>query len=194
MSVIMTVTAFNFTNAQTVVTNDYTTPVTEETIQQDLEEKSSFYVISFDYFTFKGIDNFGVSFSIIKPNTLGLKYSFRSQFKKYGNYSFDIGFNWAFQLWKQDNMALYFVPALGASMRIQSVPKMGTTYDKNLKKIVQSLQDESEFGVDPYFNPSLIFKYDKLVLSAGYYLWSIKAKFSDGYLKHGFQAGIGYAF
>lgn len=198
LSAIMAVTAFTYTNAQTVVTNDYSTPVTDEKIQKDIEEKSSFSVVSFNFYTFKGINNFGVSYNYISPNSIGLEYAFRSQFKNGGNYSLDIGINWSFQLWKEDKMSLFFTPALGISLRLQKVMEIKSKYhyDSSIRRgyTVQELEEETKIKVDPYFNPRVIFRYDHFAVSAGYYMWAQEAKFKDGYLGHGFQASVGYVF
>lgn len=169
-SAIMAVMAFTNANAQTVVTNDYNTPITDETIQQD-RGRESLVTMSLSYYNFEGGYNVGFSDSYIRPNFIGFDFNYRLSFKDKGNMNFDLGVNYSPKLWSENDYALFLTPSVGPSFRIQ----------------------DGKFNVDFYFNPRLIFNYKSFIVSAGYYMWVAKANFSDG-MNHGFQASLGYVF
>ena len=168
-SAIMAVMACNYSYAQTIVTNDYGTPVTNETIQED-RGREALTIFNLSYYTFKGGYNVGVSTYYIRPNSIGFDFNVRMSFETKGNLNFDLGVNFSPKLWGDNDFALFFTPSVGPSFRVQD-----------------------GFFVDLYFNPRLIFNYKSFVVSAGYFMWVAKANFSDG-MNHGFQASIGYVF
>ena len=170
LSAIMAVVAFNCSNAQTVVTNDYDTPVTNETIQED-RGKESLAIFGLSYYNFEGGYNVGIYDNYIRPNSIGFDINLRWSFKNKGNYNIDLGVNYSPKLWSENDFALFLTPSVGPSFRIQ----------------------DGKFNVDFYFNPRLILNYKSFIVSAGYYMWVAKANFSDG-MNHGFQASLGFVF
>lgn len=173
-------------NAQTVVRNNYDTPVTEEVIQHDEKENAFYSSWGLSFYSFKGGENYGTTSTFIKSNNVGFEFAIRTDFKSHSNYNMDLGLNYSFYLWGQDKTMLFFTPSAGLSLRIQDVLDNINKYGREEYK--------TKFYLDVYANPRLNLMINRVHLSVGYYMWAAEAKFEDPYLLHGFQAGIGVIF
>ena len=149
---------------------------------------------NFSFYTFKGGNNFGFSGYIMRSNNVGGEFSIRSNFKLHGNFNFDLGINYSFELWRQDKCRLFFVVAAGPSFRCQDVLDKLDVTETAYGTVIDKSKYKTKFYCDFYFNPRLAFNVGKFNLSAGYFLWAGEWKFSDGAALHGFQASIGYDF
>lgn len=178
-------------NAQTVITNDYSSPITGadgQNVNSD-DEDETIGAINFVYYGFDGFQNYGLSDYILNPNGIGFDFNLRANFEKYGNYNVEIGPNYSFKLWEQDGKKLLLTAAVGPSFRIQDVVEL--SYDKkgNVKE-----DSETKYKFDLFANARLAFNTGKFVLSAGYFIWGAEFKLSDGYKADGFNVALGYSF
>lgn len=116
-------------NAQTVIVNDYSSPITGadgQTITTD-DEEESLVIFNLVYYGFDGFENYGFSDCFINPNSIGFDFNIRGNFEKYGNYNFDLGPNYSFKLWGKDNMKLFLTASVGPSFRMQDIPEFSYT-------------------------------------------------------------------
>ena len=197
---ILALSAFAFgtiLNAQTVINNNFDeNPSTSLKTQTDYKEKDEMISsANFVFYTFKGINNFGLSNYWINPNGIGGDFNIRANFKEHGNFSFDLSINYAFKLWQQEKNKLMFVVAVGPSIRIQDALKnIDYNVNKTTGKVTTKEEYKSKVFCDLFINPRFAFKAGHFNLSAGYFLWSAKWKFSNGAVLHGFNASVGYSF
>lgn len=183
--------AFGFNaNAQTVIENDYS-PITQadgtSTTVTDNEDES-IGAFNITYYKFDGFENWGFSDYFINPNSLGIDFAIRMNFKKYGNYNIDLGPNYAFKLWSNDNMRLFLIPALGPSFRMQEVPEVSV--NKKTGKVTEETKTEYKF--DFFANVRLTFCVGRFLISGGYFYWSPEFKFDGDTKVDGFNVSIGY--
>lgn len=190
-SAIMATTFLLGANAQTVITNDYGTPITGadgQSITND-EEEESLGVFNLVYYGFDGFKNYGISDYFINPNGIGFDFNIRMNFEKYGNYNVDLGPNYSFKLWGKDKMKLFLSASVGPSFRIQNVPEISYDSRGNIKE-----ESSTKYKFDMFANARLTFNAGHITLSAGYFLWAAEFKFEDGYKADGFNVALGYAF
>ena len=182
-------TAFLFgANAQTVITNDYGSPITGadgQNSNSNDDEEETLGVVNFVYYGFDGFQNYGLSDYFLNPNSIGFEFNIRMNFEDYGNYNFDLGPNYSFKLWGQDNKNLLLTAAVGPSFRMQDVPE----YNSKGK-----VEKKTKYKFDLFANARLAFNVGHITLSAGYFLWGAEFKFEKGYKSDGFNVALGYAF
>ena len=197
LSVIMSVLAVSSFNAQTIVRNNYDTPVSDETIQQDREEHGNKWIIAakFTFLTFKGGQNYGVGDDILHINGVGGEFCIRTDFKSHGNVNIDLGLNATYEILKNEDTNFLFTLAAGPSFRIQDeLSDIKVNYSSYTGRYTTQEKYKSKFYVDLVVNPRLSLRYKSVLVSAGYFMWAPTAKFSNGALAHGFQASLGYVF
>ena len=187
----MMASAFLFgANAQTVITNDYGSPITgadgQSTNNDDEEEMLG--VINLVYYGFDGFQNYGLSDYFLNPNSIGYEFNIRMNFEKYGNYNVDLGPNYTFKLWGQDNKKLLLTAAVGPSFRMQNVPEISYDSKGRMKE-----ESKTKYKFDLFANARLAFNVGHFTLSAGYFLWGAEFKFEKGYKSDGFNVALGYA-
>lgn len=179
------------TNAQNVIKNDYSSPITgadgQSTTSSD-DEAESFGYAGIMYYGFDGFDNWGIFYGITSPNGLGLDAGLRAQFKSHGNFNGDVLLNYSFGLWSQNNNQVLLTLAAGPSIRtydeIEGVDNKGKLKYKSGKT-----------AFDGIINPRLTIKFGKIVVTGGYFYWAPKFKFSkDDGATGGFNIGLGYSF
>lgn len=171
-------------NAQTVIRSDYSSsPTRVETVKESNNDYETFSPSQFIFLTFDGFNNYGIGISQYTPNGIGGDWFVRAAFEKYGNINQDIAVNYTFSLAQNDDLYLYLTASIGPSLRIQEV------YD------FQKDEDKTKLFIDGIINPRLLLKYKKFSLSAGYFYWAPKFKFSkkDGGTG-GLSLSIGYEF
>ena len=176
------------TNAQTVITNDYGSPIIgtdNQKVSNYDDEEESLTVINLVYYGFDGASNYGLSDYFINPNNIGFEFNIRMNFKQYGNYNVDLGPNYSFKLWGQDNKRLFLTAAIGPSFRVQNVPKLSSS---------GSIEEETQYKFDLFANIRLSFNINNITISAGYFLWGAEFKLSDGYAANGFNVALGFSF
>ena len=192
LSALMATMFLMGTNAQNVITNDYSSPITGADGQNATstdDEEETLGIFNLVYYSFDGFQNYGISDYWLNPNGIGFEFNIRMNFEKYGNYNFDLGPNYSFKLWGQDNKKLLLTAAIGPSFRMQSVPDI--SYDKKGK---MKEETKTEYKFDLYANARLAFNIGHVTLSAGYFLWGAEFKFEEGYKSDGFNIGLGYCF
>ena len=178
-------------NAQTVIVNDYSSPITGadgQTITTD-DEEESLGIINLVYYGFDGFENYGISDYFINPNSIGFEFNIRANFEKYGNYNFDLGPNYSFKLWGKDNMKLFLTASVGPSFRMQDIPEFSYTSNGNLKE-----ERSTKYKFDLYANARLAFNAGHFNISAGFFLWAAEFKFDKEYKADGFNIALGYSF
>lgn len=190
----MMVVAFLFeANAQTVITNDYGSPITgadgQNSSTSSDDEEETLVIFNLVYYGFDGFQNYGISDYWLNPNSIGGEFNIRMNFKKYGNYNFDIGPNYSFKLWGQDNKKLLLTASVGPSLRLQDVPEIKLDSKGRVKE-----ESKSQFKFDLYANARLAFNVGHFTLSAGYFLWGAEFKFEKGYKSDGFNVALGCTF
>ena len=191
LSAFMTMAFLFGANAQTVITNDYGSPITGadgQNVSND-DEEETLGIFNLVYYGFDGFQNYGISDYWLNPNSIGFEFNIRMNFKKYGNYNIDLGPNYSFKLWGQDNKKLFLTAAVGPSFRVQDVPEI--SYDSN-GRMKEKSKRKCKF--DLFANARLAFNVGHFTLSAGYFLWGAEFKFEKGYKSDGFNVALGYAF
>lgn len=183
-------TAFLFSaNAQTVISNDYGSPITgadgQSASQDSDDEAEAFGYVGLMFYSFDGFENYGLFFGNTNPNGLGLDFAVRASFKEHGNVNTDIMFNYSIGLVEKSSTQVAVTLALGPSLRMQDEIK-GVDKKGNLE------WEKSKIFCDCVINPKLTVRIDKVVISAGYFYWAPKFKFSkDDGATGGFNIGLG---
>ena len=192
LSAFMTMAFLFGASAQTVITNDYGSPITgadgQNSSTSSDDEQESFGYAGLMYYGFDGFENYGIFYGITTPNGVGFDAALRAQFKSHGNFNTDLFINYSFGLWSQNDNQLLLTLAAGPSMR---------TYDevKGVNKYGNVEYDSGKTAFDGVINPRLTIKFGRLVLTGGYFYWAPKFKFSkDDGATGGFNVGLGYSF
>lgn len=181
-------------NAQTVINNNYGSPIQSANGQtatvDDSDESEAISSFNLVYYGHKGFSNYGFTDYFLNPNGLGFDFGLRTNFKKNSNFNVDLGINYAFQLLKNGDLKLFFVPSIGPSLRLQSYEE----FNYNSKTGKTTTKSKTGFYCDLFFNPRITINYGHIMITGGYYMWAPKFKFEDGYLNHGFNVALGWAF
>ena len=186
-------TAFFFgTSAQTVIYNDYSSPITgadgQGVSQSSDDEAESYSYGAVGFYSFDGFENWGIAYGGINPNGIGLDFAFRMNFKEHGNFNVDVLLNYSVGLVSNGSTQVALTFALGPSFRTQDELK-GVNSKGNLE------WENGKFFCDGVVNPRLSVKLGKLALSAGYFYWAPKFKFSkDDGATGGFNCSLGLSF
>ena len=186
-------TAFFFgTSAQTVINNDYSSPITgadgQGVSQSSDDEAESYSYGAVGFYSFDGFENWGIAYGGINPNGIGLDFAFRMNFKEHGNFNVDVLLNYSVGLVSNGSTQVALTFALGPSFRTQDELK-GVNSKGNLE------WENGKFFCAGVVNPRLSVKLGKLALSAGYFYWAPKFKFSkDDGATGGFNCSLGLSF
>lgn len=186
LSAVMLLVGLTAANAQVVSNNYDDSPITQENKSDENNGKETFSYVGFGFESFNGFNNYGLAMHFLTPNGFGMDYNLRASFKDHGNYNVDVGVNYSFQIWGQEDTNLLLSLALGPSFRLQDELK---GFDDH-----GNAEYKEKFFVDLYINPRVTFRYKRFAISAGYFLWAEKFKFSKGYRANGFSATLGYDF
>lgn len=191
LSAIMAIAFLMGANAQTVITNDYGSPIRGadgQSVTND-DEEETLGIVNLVYYGFDGFKNYGLSDYFLNPNGFGVDFNIRMNFEKYGNYNVDLGPNYTFKLWSSDNMKLLLTASVGPSFRMQDVPEFSYDNRGNVKE-----ESSTKYKFDMYANARLALNVSRFTVSAGYFLWAAEFKFSEGYKSDGFNVALGYSF
>lgn len=151
------------------------------------ETKKTLSAIGLNYYSFDGFDNWGLGGYFISCNGFGMDLALRSQLKSHGNFNIDLGLNYSYQIYQKDNMHALLTLAAGPTFRTQDEPEIDY-YGKITWKT-------GSFFCDAFITPHLTLYVNKFSITAGYYYWAPKWKFSkDDGARGGFCASIGYDF
>ena len=186
LSAIMATAFLLGTNAQTVIPTDYdssNSKVVSQTTNNN-DEEVGLATVSINYYGFDGYKNYGVSWGFLKPNKIGIDVGWRGDFKKEGNFNVDLGPNYSFKLLGQDNTNLFFTLSVGPSVRIQGIEQVN---DKGTTELKTKLK------LDMFGNDRLTLNVGKVVLSAGYFLWSNEFKLDKENKADEFNVALGIA-
>ena len=175
-------------NAQTVITNDYTTPTSSNEGSTD----ESTYLCTLNHYLDFGKMNMSFHGIPLKPNSFGFEWGLTMADDEDGDvdilaFLLDLGPNYSCLLSSSEKTKLYLTFGLGPSLGYWTATK-STYEDKKFKT-----KSESDTQIDGYIKSNLIFKYKHFALSLGYYYRAPEFKFSkkdgaDGYL----ALGIGW--
>ena len=170
------------TSAQTVITNDYGSPITGANDQ-------TLGIFNLVYYGFEGRSNYGISDYFLNPNKFGFEFNIRMNFEKYGNYNFDIGPNYSFQVWGEGDKKLLITVAAGPSIRMQDVAEYKTDKKGNYKE-----EKKTKIKFDGFANARLAFNVGRFTISGGYFFWAPEFKFGKDEKADGFNVALGYSF
>ena len=189
---VMATVFFFGTSAQTVINNDYSSPITgadgQGVSQSSDDEAESYSYGAVGFYSFDGFENWGIAYGGINPNGIGLDFAFRMNFKEHGNFNVDVLLNYSVGLVSNGSTQVALTFALGPSFRTQDELK-GVNSKGNLE------WENGKFFCDGVVNPRLSVKLGKLALSAGYFYWAPKFKFSkDDGATGGFNCSLGLSF
>lgn len=179
----MMATAFLFgANAQTVITNDYGSPITgadgQSVSNDDENESIGYYGLGF--YSYDGGENYSLSFGNYTFNGVGIGVNIRSNFKFSDNqntYNGDVLINYSLGVYKNSDTKVMVTAEAGPSFASRYVYDDGKVKDK--------------FFVDAFVGIKGTVSYKKFVLSAGYHIWAPKFKFGKDYKADGFYAQLG---
>ena len=175
--------AFCFSaNAQIVVSNNYDSPISGDAVAEEEDDDLEFGLIGVGYYSFDGIENWGLNFARINPNGLGWEMGFRLAFEEHGNYNYEMGINYSFKLLSQDSTKAFLTLALGPSFR--------SSDQYNIEKNTW----ESKSKVDAYANARLAARFNRFYAAVGYYLWAVEFKIDGDYRGDGLNLTLGYTF
>lgn len=176
-------------NAQTVISNDYGSSTSEgvgiASKTSSEEDDEMIAGMALKYYSFDGGWNLGYGGEFLNPNGLGGEFTIRADvehFAEHGNYNIELGLNYSFKLFSENNTKLLLVLAVGPSVRMQDA--------YNFKKD----KWDSKVFFDCYMNPRIVFNYKRLLLSGGYYLWAPEFEFGSDYRGDGLYLSLGYTF
>lgn len=162
-------------NAQTVISNNYGSPITGadgQSINDDDEETLSSVSITY----YEG-PSFGLNFRGQSWNGTGMELNFLTD-KSFETFEANLNINYSLGLWKDSDRMLLFTLAAGPTLR----------YYKDYEGNEEKSKFCSNLMIDPYFT----FKINKIYISAGYALAFAKWKFKDR--GEAFHIGLGYSF
>lgn len=178
-------------NAQTVITNNYGSPISGADGQSinDDDDDEALGVVNLVYYGFDGFSNYGLSDYMINPNKVGFDLNLRANFEKYGNYNVDFGPNYSFKIWGQDGKRLFLTAAVGPSFRMQDVAEISVDNKGKMHE-----DSKTQYKFDLFANARLTFNANRFTISAGYFIWGAEFKLSEGNKADGFNIALGYAF
>lgn len=148
-----------------------------------IKEKKSLKTIGASYYGYKGANNYGIFFQEKWSKGWGTEMSFRSCFKKYGNYSFDLGINYSYNLFEANDFRCSVTMGTGFSYRFYIAPEM----DKK-----GNISDKFKNTTDIFLDPRLCFYYQDFMFTLGYSLCSNEWRFGKKERADGLLLSIGY--
>lgn len=149
----------------------------------------NFEETSIGYWGFDGMSNYGASWNRYGlRNSYGSELNIRSDFKRYSNYSVDVGINRILPFSTKDTNKLFVVGAIGPSLRWQKIPdvKFNATTGKTTENT------KSKLFLDFFVSARVMYVPGKFRLSAGLFLWDAQFKFDSDFMNLGIAASIGY--
>ena len=147
------------------------------------KEKKKYETVGLSYYGYKGANNYGIFGQTQGAKGWGIEYAFRSSFKKYGNYSLDLGVNYSLGLYKSEDISCFLTLGVGLSYRFFKAPKI----DKNGKQ-----KDKFDLESDVFANPRFKVFYKDFMVSLGYSLCSYTYHFGKDYRSEGLFISVGY--
>ena len=173
-------------NAQTVITNDYTTPTSSN--EESTYERN--HLVTLNHYLDFGKFNLSVRGISLKPNSFGFEWGYTMVDDEYGDadifaYLLDLGPNYSYLLSSSEKTKLYLTFGLGPSFDYST----SSVFDET----EMETKSKSKIYIDGYINSNLIFMYKRFSLSLGYYYRAPEFKFSkkDG-AKGCLALGIGW--
>lgn len=184
-----------FANAQTVITNNYDTPIQSvngnNLSNQSKNNNDDVETISYGglaYYSYDGFENWGLSFGSLNYNGFGLDFNIRNNFDgSHGNLNVDLCPNYSIGLYNDNNTTVFFTLAAGPSVRTQDKLTGFDDYD-------QPQYESAKTYLDLMVNARLSLKFNRFMISAGYDVWGAEFKLSKGYKADGFMASLSYTW
>ena len=132
------------------------------------------------------MQNYGLYLSYYTINGWALNMNFRSSFKKYGNYNLDLALlGYSARVWGNGDADLLVSAVAGPSLRSNKVVD-------GVNMATGEMKEDFKMFVDAYIAASVMLRYKKITLTAGYDVWGLQFKFSKGNRGNGFYAAVGY--
>lgn len=170
-------------NAQTVISNNYGSPITGADGQSihDSDDQEAIGYYGLGYYSYDGAENYGLSLGQYTFNGFGGGLNFRSNWK-FGEHenmmNWDVLLNYSLGAYSNENVKVLITPEIGPSFGLRSA--------YNSKGEI----DDDQFFIDGFVGLKATVVYNKIVLSLGYHMWAPKWKFGKE-KADGFYAQIG---
>ena len=136
----------------------------------------------FGFFSYDGVEQYGLSFGGYCFNGIGLGMNCRSNWKFSDNqstYNADFLLNYSFGAYTNNDDVMFLItPEIG--------PSLGSRY------IYENGKAKEKYYIDGFLGIKATVVYKKLILSAGYHIWAPKWKFGKKEKADGFYAQIGF--
>lgn len=170
-------------NAQTVISNNYGSPITGADGQSihDSDDQESIGYGGLGYYSYDGGENYSLSYGTYTFNGFGYGMNLRSNLKfgeHESSFNGDILLNYSLGAYSNDNVKVLITPEIG--------PSLGTRSAYNSKGEIE----DSQIFIDGFVGLKATVVYNKIVLSLGYHMWAPKWKFGKE-KADGFYAQIG---
>ena len=177
-------------------------PQSENKPTTTTETTSDITMMGLGYYTFDGFENWGLFGSYMKANACGFDLGYRGNFDdRHGNFNFDLGINYSFELYSKDKNKIFFTLAAGPSFRLQDefkgIKTITTTHKKPFTNETyettrtEEQWDEDQFNMDAYLNARLTIQLNNIILSGGYFYWAPEFKFGSDYKADGWAFSLG---
>lgn len=184
---IMAIASLFSANAQTVIANDYSSPITGadgQNVNSD-DDNESVSFVGLGYFSCNDWENYSISFMNYTFNGVCAGVNLRSnlEFSEHqGTFNADVLINYSYGVYRNSDVKVMITGEAGPSLASRSY--------------IDSDGDISDgFFIDALIGikGTVIFN-NKVVLSAGYQIWAPKFKFGKDYNADGFYAQLGIHF
>lgn len=134
------------------------------------------------YWGFDGYENYGAFVESIAYNNIGVEMAGRTKFEKHSNYNWELGLNYSFGIFRNENTALMLTASFcPISVRTQE------EYNYNSDKY------KTKTYLDAYYSLRLSLKLGCVALTGGYFYWAPKWEFGKDYKMDGFCIGLMYS-
>lgn len=179
------------------------TEVVDQTPQKQAAKKKLYTAVGFAYHRFNTKANlYGLNLTFMRTGGFAGEIAYNSDFKEHSTHKLDLGLNYTFRLYDNDEFRCFLVPSLGPVFRISDVYKRTdvttkTTYSNTFGYQTREYKKDiygKEVYLDGYLSVRLLLAYKSVALSGGYYMFSPKFKFTDKALSHGATVSLSYFF
>lgn len=167
--------------------------VPEQTPQKKSDKGKSYSMVGLTYHHFNKKTNFyGIDLTFINPSNFGFELAYHCDFKEHSTHKVDVGPNYSFCLYDQDDFRVFLIPTIGPILRISEEYKRTEVTERTTYSLAFGTQTKTskkdiygkEVNFDGFFSARMAFAYKGCAVSAGYYMYSPKFKFKDKALSH----------
>ena len=168
-------------NAQTVITNNYGSPISGAD-GQSVNDDDDMEGISSVSLTYYEGSVFGANVRRQNWNAAGFEFNLLVD-DHFDTFQYNINVNYSFGLWKDTDKAFLLTLAGGPAL---------CNYKESVYKSSGKIEEETKTRCNLFVDPYLTFKVNRLAISAGYAFMFNKWKFKDR--GEAFHVGLGYTF